>query len=116
VWIGSERKQTNPFLGIACCVGHRSLHGHPVEADQAITVHEARRMHTLNAAVALGEESNRGSVEPGRHADLIIVDPSPLATGDDDLASIRVDEDVLAGKPVHGMAPSQPVGPGTFEP
>ena len=61
-----------------------SLHGRNADEFELLVKYgmapaEALRAATLNAAELLGLEAELGSVEPGRHADLIAVDSSPLA-------------------------------------
>ncbi|MGC9667646.1 amidohydrolase [Planosporangium sp. 12N6] len=109
VWIGSEQRQTNPFFSIACCVSRHSFHGDPIEPDQTISRIEALRMHTLNAAAAMGQDGNRGSLEPGKFADLIIVDRDPLTCAEDEIAGIEVDQVFLGGRSVHVRAGAQDV-------
>jgi predicted amidohydrolase YtcJ len=101
VWVGSEQRQTNPFFSIACCVTRRSFHGHLIAEAERITVAEALRMHTLGGATALGEQETRGSLEPGKLADLVVLDRDPLGVPDDELADIAVDQVLLAGQTVH---------------
>ncbi|WP_139006340.1 amidohydrolase family protein, partial [Arthrobacter crystallopoietes] len=69
--------------------------------EQSVTTYEALRMHTLGGAHALGEEHTRGSLEPGKLADLIVLDQDPLATAPEDLTGIRVEEVFLGGKHVY---------------
>jgi predicted amidohydrolase YtcJ len=101
VWIGSEQQQTNPFFSIACCVRRRSFHGHRIEPDQAVSVLEAIKMHTLSAAAAMGVEDSRGSIEPGKLADFIVVDRDPLSCPEEEIASIRVEQVFIGGEPVY---------------
>lgn len=54
-------------------------------------------MHTLGGAYALGEEASRGTLEPGKFADLIAIDRNPLTTDPDDLGEIAVDYVFLGG-------------------
>lgn len=100
VWVGSEEAQTNPFFSVWCCVQRRSFHGASVSDDQRISVLEALRMHTLGGAGALGEEASRGSLEPGKLADLLVVDRDPLGVPADELREVRVDQVFLGGEPV----------------
>lgn len=104
VWIGSDQGQTNPFLSIASCVARADFHGNPLEPDQAITVDEALRMHTLHAAAALGEEGTRGSIEPGKFADIIVVDRDPRTCPPEALPDVRVEQVYLGGRLVHQQA------------
>jgi predicted amidohydrolase YtcJ len=104
VWVGSEAGQTNPFLSIAASVARRTFHGQVLTPEQSLTVYEALRMHTLGGAYALGEEHTRGSLEPGKYADLIALDRDPLATAPEDLLDIRVEEVFLGGRHVHSRA------------
>jgi predicted amidohydrolase YtcJ len=101
VWVGSEIGQTNPFLSIASAVGRRMFHSGVLTPDQAVSTYEALRMHTLGGAYALGEEASRGSLEPGKLADVIALDRDPLALNSEELLAIRVEEVYLGGLLVH---------------
>jgi predicted amidohydrolase YtcJ len=101
VWIGSEERATNPFFSVWCCLARQSFMGEVLDADQRITLTEALRMHTINAARTLGEDHLYGSIEVGKKADLIVLDRDPYACADDDLLDVRVDEVYLGGRLVH---------------
>ncbi|MGY1632185.1 amidohydrolase [Geodermatophilus sp. SYSU D01186] len=101
VWIGSDQGQTNPFASIAACVGRADFHGDPLEPDQAVTVEEALRMHTLHAARALGEGDTRGSLEPGKFADVAVLDRDPRRCGVEELTGTTVEQVYLGGRLVH---------------
>ena len=53
--------------------------------DQRLTRAEAIRFYTINNARLHYEEREKGSIEPGKLADLILVDRDPLTCPDDDL-------------------------------
>jgi predicted amidohydrolase YtcJ len=101
VWIGSEDRATNPFFSIWNAVRRQSFFGETIDPEQRITVLEALRMHTSNAAATLGEEERRGSLEPGKDADVIVLDRDPTACADDELLDVLVDEVYLGGRRVH---------------
>ena len=74
--------------------------GATLGAEQRIDVMRALRGVTIDAARQHFQESDRGSLEPGKLADLVILDRSPL----DDPASIdeiRVVETIVGGKSVY---------------
>ena len=108
VWIGSEERATNPFFSIWCCLRRESFLGETLDAEQRITLTEALRMHTGNAARTLGEEHLYGSLEPGKLADVIVLDRDPFACTDDELLDVRVDAVFLAGRLVHERTPQTP--------
>ncbi len=102
VWVGSEREATNPLFGVWCCVRRQTYAGESLDPEQAISVEEALRMHTLDAAWVLGEDGVKGSIEPGKLADLVVLERDPLTAPVDDLKEIRVDRVYLGGKEVYG--------------
>jgi predicted amidohydrolase YtcJ len=101
VWIGSEQGATNPFFSIWCCLRRQSFFGETLDADQAVTLAEALRMHTINGARTLGESDRYGSIEPGKKADLIVLDRDPFGCSTDELLDVRVDTVFLGGRLVH---------------
>lgn len=72
--------------------------GVSVNKGEAISIREAVRMHTLYAAYAGFEETEKGSIEPGKVADLAVLSADLLATPPERLVEIRVDVTVLDGK------------------
>ena len=72
--------------------------GVPVSPLEAISITEALRIHTLYAAHAGFEEKEKGSIEPGKLADLVVLSRDPLTTPPERLMEIQVDLTLLDGK------------------
>lgn len=100
VWVGSEREATNPFFSIWCCLKRQTYSGGFIDPDEAITLDQALRMHTIDAAAVLGEEDQRGSIAPGKIADLIALDKDPRDVDVDDLCKLKVEYVASRGKDV----------------
>jgi predicted amidohydrolase YtcJ len=109
VWVGSEQDVTNPLFGIWCCVCRRTYGDATIDLEQRCTVEEAFAMHTKNAAEALGEGHTLGSIEPGKTADLTVLDRDPLSCPEDDLRHVRVDAVFLDGRTVYTREASVPI-------
>jgi predicted amidohydrolase YtcJ len=94
----------NPLLGIDAAVNRRPLDGkHPQGwfPAQRINVEEAVRAYTKDAAYAMFAEKDRGTLEPGKQADLVILDRDILDPAErDHLKDARVLATILAGKVV----------------
>jgi predicted amidohydrolase YtcJ len=58
--------------------------------DQVLTTEQALRLMTINAAYASFEEDSRGSLAPGKLADLVILSANPLAIPTEELTEIEV--------------------------
>jgi predicted amidohydrolase YtcJ len=77
----------NPLLGIDAAVNRRTLDGkHPRGwfAEQKISVAEAVEAYTLTSAYAAFQEKDRGSLEKGKLADLVVLSRDILAKGEQD--------------------------------
>lgn len=69
-------------------------------ADQRLSVDKAIKAVTLDAAYAMFIEDRAGSLEPGKWADLVVLEQNPRTTPADKIGDIKVAETWLAGKPV----------------
>ncbi|WP_194396322.1 amidohydrolase [Microbacterium atlanticum] len=98
VYTGAEERQTNPFFGMWCSLKRTSFSGAVIEAEEAIDLDTAVRMHTINAARSLGLGDQYGSVEVGKQADLIVLDRDPWKTDAADLPDIKVDHMIVGGR------------------
>ncbi len=58
--------------------------------EQAITITEALKMFTLNAAYALGQEKIKGSLEEGKLADFVILERNPKSVPPNRIADIKI--------------------------
>jgi predicted amidohydrolase YtcJ len=108
VWIGSERPQTRPLFSIWCCVERRGFSGREIEPEQKISVDEALRIHTIGGARVLGEEDRRGSLEPGKLADVIVLARDPRKVPPSEIPDVEVDYVFLGGRCVYTRPGAEP--------
>ena len=94
----------DPFLGMWIAVTRMTADGSVHNPEQRITRQEALRMWTLNAAYLTFEEDVKGSLEPGKYADFVIVDRDILTCAEDELRETRVLATVLGGREVYSTA------------
>jgi predicted amidohydrolase YtcJ len=95
----------SPILGIDAAVNRRTLDGkHPGGwfPEQKIGVAEAVEAYTLTSAYAAFEEKDRGSIEAGKLADLVVLSRDILAEAErDHIAETQVVLTVVGGKVVY---------------
>jgi predicted amidohydrolase YtcJ len=82
---------------LGTCVARKTWTGTTVGADQAITVDEAIRMFTINAAYNAFEEKIKGSIEVGKLADFAILAENPHEVEPDRIKDIAVDMTICNG-------------------
>jgi hypothetical protein len=87
----------NPLLGMKGALDRKDGNGEPLAPEQAITAGESLYAYTMGGAIASGDADNRGSLTPGKWADLAILSGDPLCTPPDALLDIRVDETYVGG-------------------
>ena len=76
---------------------HRAVnHSNPA---QAVSVEDAVRMCTYNGCYASFDEQDRGSLEPGKVADMVVLSANPYAVPKQTLSQLRVEQLYLSGKP-----------------
>ena len=71
---------------------------HPYDPNQSVSILEALRMYTYEIAWTSFDEKERGSLEEGKVADLVILNKDPLALDPRDLLSLKVENLYLSGE------------------
>jgi len=74
--------------------------------EQAVSVEEALRMLTLWSARAQGEGALKGSIEPGKVADFVVISRDIRKIPPAEIRGIQVLQTIVGGKVVY-TAPSQ---------
>jgi hypothetical protein len=82
-------------------VNRETRSGFVLGPEQRGTVEEAIHAVTLGAAYQYFEEDRKGSITPGKQADLVILDRDPRAIPSADLRDIRIMETIARGAPVY---------------
>lgn len=81
-----------------CAVNRISCGGHPMGVMERVTPYEALKAVTANAAYQYGEESDKGTIEPGKKADFVVLSANPLTVPPMEIKKIRVLETIKSGK------------------
>ena len=87
-----------PMDTVANAVRRTTREGVEIGADQAISVHEALRAHTWDAAYALGVEDRLGALKPGYLADVVVLDRDIEAIPTEELSDVNAWLTVLDGR------------------
>lgn len=90
-----------PLKGVEAAVLRRTAEGECILPEQAIRVEEALHAYTAGAAEAVGEALTRGSIQPGRWADFVVLAQDPGAVSAASIGQIRVEETYLRGELVY---------------
>ena len=91
----------NPFFGMWMAITRKTVSGLVLEPEQRVTREEALRMWTLNGAYLSFEDQMKGSIEPGKLADLVVISKDFLACPVDEIKDIEALETVVGGKVVY---------------
>jgi predicted amidohydrolase YtcJ len=87
-----------PLLAIQSCVTRKSSAGEVLGARQRITVEEALHLYTMSSAYASFEEDLKGSITPGKVADLVVLGEDPRRVDPDEIKDIPVDMTIVEGE------------------
>jgi predicted amidohydrolase YtcJ len=94
----------NPFFGIHAAVTRQDKDGAPIAGwypEQEMSLKEAFRCFTLDAAYAGHQEKTLGSLEAGKYADFIVIDRDLFKISPYDIYKIGVIETWVAGRQVY---------------
>jgi hypothetical protein len=91
----------SPQATLGASMSRYSFTGKPISLDQAMTLDEALYAHTMGSAYAEFAENKKGSLEPGKFADLIVWHDDPHSVKPTELPDVTIDLTMVGGKIVH---------------
>ncbi|WP_375055000.1 amidohydrolase [Zobellella sp. DQSA1] len=95
---GSDGLPHGPLLGIWAAVNRLGHDGKVYGAEEAISVEEAIRAYTRGPAYLTFDEQERGSIEVGKVADLVVLAEDPLSIDPRRLRDLAVEKTIIAGR------------------
>jgi predicted amidohydrolase YtcJ len=94
----------NPLAGIYAAVTRRTLDGKNPDGwlpEQKISVEDAIKCYTINSAYAAFEENIKGSIEPGKLADFVVLTEDILTINPADIINVKVDRTIFDGQVIY---------------
>lgn len=92
----------SPWWGIWAAVVRKELQsGQALAPEERISVEQALTLYTRNGAYASFEEDRKGSLEPAKLADFIVVDRDVLTVPADELKDVKVLQTFIGGRKVY---------------
>ncbi len=91
----------NVMLAVHNAVNRKTMSGRVLGENQKITVGEALNAVTLDGAYQIFEETEKGSITPGKLADLVILGENPMTVPTEHLKDIPILETIKAGKTIY---------------
>lgn len=98
----------NPMLGLYAAVTRATLDGKNPNGwipEQKITIQEAIEAYTLGSAYAEFQDKDKGSITPGKLADLVLVSDNILKIDPRAIRDAKVEMTMVGGKIIYGGAP-----------
>jgi predicted amidohydrolase YtcJ len=93
-----------PLRNISAAVTRKSRSGRVHGEGERVTVEQALRAETIDAAYQIFADDIIGSLEVGKYADLVVLGADPRSVDPDDIPDIPIIATFLAGRQTHGDA------------
>ncbi|OGD53493.1 hypothetical protein A3K81_03870, partial [Candidatus Bathyarchaeota archaeon RBG_13_60_20] len=91
----------NPLKGIWSATTRTSENtGEIITAGERVTIDQAIRMYTINAAMVSFDEKRKGTIERGKLADFTVLSADPYEVSPEEILNIRVEMTIVGGKVV----------------
>jgi predicted amidohydrolase YtcJ len=103
----SDNLPIGPMVGLYAAVTRKGMSGKVYGEDEAVSIQDAIRMYTRAGAQLSWDEAKKGSLEPGKFADMIVLDRDPLTGDPDELLNTKVDLTIVGGKIVYDRSSDQ---------
>ncbi len=87
-----------PLLSVQSAITRCGRLGASLSHEQSLTIDQALRMHTIDAAWSAFDEHERGSIEIGKRADFVLLSGDPTAVPPDEIADLEIEMTIIAGE------------------
>jgi len=94
-------EDVNPIASFYATVTRRLKDGSTFYPEQRMSRAEALKSYTYNAAFAAFEEGSKGSLSPGKLADVTVLSKDIMTVPEEEIGSARVDYTIVGGKVAH---------------
>lgn len=97
----------SPWLNIYSAVARKDFAHYPeggYQPEEKLSVYDAVAMFTKNLHYAAGQDRYLGTLEPGKFADMVVIDRDVFTIPEDDIMDTQVEKTFLAGKLVYSKA------------
>ncbi len=101
---GSDDLPIGPMVGLYAAVTRKGMLGDVVGPEEKLTMPEAIRAYTRSGPFLTREERIKGTIEPGKLADLIVLSEDLLTIDPERILGVKVEMTVLGGKVVYERA------------
>lgn len=91
----------NVMFSVWSAVNRKTFSGKVLGPEQSISPYLALQGFTSNAAYQYREEANKGSITPGKTADLVVLDQNPLKVDPNEIKNIQVLKTIKAGVEIY---------------
>ncbi len=88
----------NPIIGIYSAISRRSETGARILPEEGISPREAIKMYTEYGALATFDEKVKGTISPGKFADLVVLSEDPTELPPEELKEIKVEMTIINGE------------------
>jgi predicted amidohydrolase YtcJ len=107
VALSSDILPIGPMVGLYAAVTRKGSSGRVFGPEEALTIQEAIAGYTRRGAYLTREERMKGTLEPGRLADIAVLSDDLLTIGPSRILSTQVDFTILGGRVVYERKPSR---------
>jgi len=105
---------TRPQMTLWSAVVRQTSSGRVVGGQESVDIQQALRLHTMGSAYAAHEENVKGSIEVGKHADLVVWSDDMFSVPTDKIRDLRAELTIVGGQVIHQFNQTNlPVVPGS---
>jgi len=98
---GSDNLPIDPRVGLYAAVTRKGISGRVFGKEEAVSIQQAIRDYTAAGPYLTFEEKEKGTLEPGKLADLIVLDSDPTTIAPERLLTMQVDLTMIGGRVVY---------------